>query len=116
MGPEGKPSIQFFGDSPAQADGYRSPMSEQILDRKSGILRLILEMPGVDKEQIQVKATEDSAVVKGEEGNRKYKAEVALKAEVNPDSGRAEYTNGVLEISFLLRDKTNKGFRRVDIV
>jgi HSP20 family protein len=116
MGPEGKPSIQFFGDSPTHAGGYRSPISEQVVDSKGGLLRLVIEMPGVDKEHIQVEAKEDSVIVSAEKGNRKYKAEIDLKAEVDPNSGRAEYTNGILEISFSMRDKANKGFKRVDIV
>jgi len=116
LGPEGKPSIQVFGDRPLRGDGYRSPMSEQILDVKAKLLRLVLDMPGVEKSDIRVDATENSAVVVAERGDRKYKADLALKAEVVPDSGKAEYKNGVLEISFSLRDKANKGFRRVDIV
>ena len=116
LGPEGKPSIQIFGDSPMHTDGYRSPMSEQILDEKNKLLRVVFDMPGVEKSDVKVDATEESAVVVAERGNRKYRAEVALKVEVLPDSGRAEYKNGVLEISFSLKDKANKGFRRVDIV
>ena len=114
--PEGRPSVQFFGDNPARTDGVRSPMSEQFLDEKSGLLRLVVDMPGVEKEDIEISAAADSAVVKVEKGPRKYHAEVALKTEVEPETGKAEYRNGVLEISFSLRDKTNKGFRRVDIV
>ena len=116
LGPEGKPSVQFFGDSPLRHDGFRSPMSEQILDEKNGRLRLVLDMPGVEKSDIKVEATEDSAVVTAERDSRKYKADIDLKAKVQPESGRAEYKNGVLEISFSLRDKANKAYRRVNIV
>ena len=116
LGPEGRPSIQIFGDSPIKNDGYRSPMSEQILDEKNKLLRVVLDMPGVEKSDVKVDATEERAVVVAERENRKYRAEISLKVEVLPDSGKAEYKNGVLEISFSLKDKTNKGFRRVDIV
>lgn len=116
LGPEGRPSVQFFGDSPLHHDGFRSPMSEQILDEKNGLFRLVLDMPGVEKGDIKVEATEDSAVVTAERDSRKYKADIGLKAQVQPDSGKAEYRNGLLEISFSLRDKTNKGYRRVNIV
>jgi HSP20 family protein len=116
LGPEGKPSVQFFGDSPLHHDGFRSPMSEQILDEKNGLLKLVLDMPGVEKSDIKVEATEDSAVVTAERDSRKYRADIDLKAKVQPESGRAEYRNGVLEISFSLRDKTNKAYRRVNIV
>lgn len=116
MGPEGRPTIQFFGDSPMQGDGYRSPLNEQVVDEKNGLLRILLDMPGVEKNDIKVDATEESAVVLAERNGRKYRGEIALRAEVKPESGKAEYKNGVLEISFSLKDKANKGFKRVDIV
>jgi HSP20 family protein len=115
LGPEGKPSIQFFGDNTPNSDGYRSPLHEQIIDDKSGVLRLVVDLPGVDKSDIDISVTSNKAVIRAEHEDRKYRAEVELKAEIEPDSGKAEYRNGVLEISFSLRDKTNKGFRRVNI-
>jgi len=116
LGPEGRPSVQFFGDSPLHHDGFRSPMSEQIPEEKNGLLRLVLDMHGVEKEEIRVEATEDRALVTAERDSRKYKADIGLKARVQPDSGKAEYRNGLLEISFSLRDKANKDYRRVKIV
>ncbi|MDE1853691.1 MAG: Hsp20/alpha crystallin family protein [Thaumarchaeota archaeon] len=116
LGPEGKPSVQLFGNNPVRRDGFRAPINEQLIDDKNGLLRLILEMPGVEKDDIKVEATEDTAVVTAEKEDRHYRAELALKAQVRPDSGKAEYKNGMLEISFSLKDKANKGFRRVDVV
>jgi HSP20 family protein len=116
VGPEGRPSIQFFGDQPMRGDGFRVPLTEQALDTKNGALRLVMDMPGVEKKDIEISATDSSAVVKAEGEGRKYKAEVQLKAQVEPESGKAEYRNGILEISFSLKDKTNKGFRRVNVV
>jgi HSP20 family protein len=114
--PKGRPDIQFFGDSPLNRDGFRSPMSEQILDEKNGVLRLVVDMPGVEKDDINVEAKDDSAVVTAERESRKYRTKIDLKAHVLPDSGKAEYKNGVLGISFSLRDKTNKAYRKVNIV
>jgi len=116
MGPKGKPTVQVFGNNPIGGGGYRSPISEQVVDEKSGALRILLEMPGVEKQDINVESTEDSAVIKAENGERKYRAELHLKAPVRPESGRAEYKNGMLEISFSLKDKANKGFKRVNVV
>ena len=116
LGPEGKPSVQVFGNSPVRRDGNRTPMSEQVVDGKNGVLRLLLEMPGVEKEDINVEATEESAVITAQKEDRKYRAEIGLKSPVRPDSGKAEYRNGMLEISFSLKDKANKGFRRVNVV
>ncbi|QQG48965.1 MAG: Hsp20/alpha crystallin family protein [archaeon] len=114
LGPEGRPSVQFFGDT--KSDGYRSPLAEQILDQEKGLLRLVLDMPGVEKEDISLDATEEKAMVTAEREGRKYKAEITLKARVMAESGKAEYKNGVLEILFSLKDKDNKGYKRLDIV
>ncbi len=116
MGPEGKPSVQLFGNNPMTGNGFRAPINEQVLDEKSGTLRLLLEMPGVEKQDIQVDATEDKAVITAENEQKKYRAEIELKATVKPDSGEAVYKNGMLEISFSFKDKANKGFKRVNVV
>jgi len=116
MGPEGKPSVQVFGNNPIVGRGYRSPINEQVVDEKTSTLRILLEMPGVEKQDINVESTEDSAVIKAENGERKYRAVLRLKAPVRPESGKAEYKNGMLEISFSLKDKANKGFKRVNVV
>jgi HSP20 family protein len=116
MGPEGKPSVQVFGNNPVRRDGFRSPISEQVVDDRNGNLRIILEMPGVEKDDIRVDATEESAMITAERGDRRYRAELGLRAPVRPESGKAEYKNGMLEISFSLKDKANKGFRRVNVV
>jgi HSP20 family protein len=115
MGPEGKPSVQFFGDKP-QSEGFRAPMHEQILDEKNGTLKLVIELPGVEKSDIEVSVAENKVGVKAEVGTRKYRTEIQLRADVDPESGKAEYNNGVLEISLNLKDKTNKGFRRLSVV
>lgn len=115
LGPEGKPSVQIFGDSPVRTDGHRIPLTEQILDAKGGTLKVVADMPGVEKADIKVDATEDSAVITAEHDRRKYRAEVGLKARVEPDGAKAEYRNGLLEISFPLKDKANKDFKRVNV-
>ena len=116
LGPEGKPSVQIFGDSPVRAGGYRSPLTEQIVDERSGTLKLIVDMPGVEKSDIKVDATEDSAVITAERESRKYRAELEFKSRVGPDEAKAEYKNGLLEILFPLKDKANKDYRRVNVV
>jgi len=116
MGPEGKPSVQVFGNNPIGGGGFRSPINEQVVNEKSGTLRILLEMPGVEKQDINVESTEDSAVIRAGNGERKYRAELRLKVPVRPETGTAEYKNGMLEISFSLKDKANKDFKRVNVV
>jgi HSP20 family protein len=113
---EGRPAIHFFGDNLVGPDGFRSPIYEQVVDEKEGKLRVLVELPGVEKGDVQVSAVENSLSLKAEREGRKYKLEVALEKEIDPDSGTASYRNGLLEISFNLREKTNKAYRRVTIV
>jgi HSP20 family protein len=116
LGPEGKPTIQFFGDNMVGPDGFRAPIYEQILDEKAGTLKLIVELPGVEKADVQISALEDRVSIEAAKADRKYRMEVSLQDAIDPESGTASYTNGVLQIIFKVRDKTNKGYRRVRIV
>jgi HSP20 family protein len=116
LGPEGKPTIQFFGDNLVGPDGYRAPIYEQIVNDSEGSLKLLVELPGVEKEDVQISALEDKASLEAVKGERKYRADISLQKAIDPDSGTASYSNGVLEVVFKLRDKTNKGYRRITIV
>ena len=116
LGPEGKPRIQFFGDNLVGPDGFRAPIYEQVVNEKEGDLRLLVELPGVEKEDVQISALEEKVSIEAVKGDRKYRAEVVLQRAIDPDSGSASYANGILDIVFKLRDNTNKGYRRVRVV
>lgn len=116
VGPEGKPTIQFFGDNLVGPDGYRSPIYDQMVDEKEGTVRLLVELPGVEKEDVQISALEDKVSLEAVKGDRKYRAEVALQRPIDPDSGSASYANGILDVVFKIRDNTNKAYRRVRVV
>jgi len=116
MGPEGKPTIQLFGNDPLSTEGFRSPIHEQVIDDNAKTLRVIVELPGVEKSIIEIAASEDRVSIKAEKDARKYRSEFPLKREVDPESAKAEYKNGILDLFFLIKDKTNKGYRRVSVV
>lgn len=116
FGPEGKPRIQFFGDNLIGPDGFRAPIYEQIIDEKEGNLKLLVEMPGVSKEDVQISALEDKVTLEAAKDERKYRTEIDLQRDIDPDSGSASFNNGLLEVVFKLRDNTNKGYRRVRVV
>ncbi len=116
FGPEGKPRIQFFGDNLIGPDGFRAPIYEQVLDEKEGNLRLLVELPGVEKEDVQISALEDKVTLEAAKGERMYRTEIVLQRDIDPDSGEASYKNGLLDVVFKLRDNTNKGYRSVRVV
>ncbi len=116
FGPEGKPRIQFFGDNLIGPDGFRAPIYEQVVDEKEGSLRLLVELPGVSKDDVQLSALEDKVTLEAVKEDRKYRTEIVLQRDIDPDSGAASFNNGLLEVVFKLRDKTNKGYRGVRVV
>ena len=61
---------------------------------------MIAEMPGIDKENIQLNATDLILDIETLDGNPKYSERVELPVKVDPQSARATYKNGVLEVTF----------------
>ena len=116
VGPEGKPTIHFFGDNMISPNGFRAPIYEQVVNDADATLRLLVELPGVEKENVQISALSDKLSLDAVNGERKYKIEIGLEREIDPDSGTASLKNGLLEIVFKTRDKTNKGYRRLNVV
>ncbi len=114
--PEGKPSVQFFGDRMVGPNGHRTPIYEQVVDDGQGTLKLTVELPGVEKESIDVSATDGKVVIRAEQAERKYEADIPLEREIDAESGNATFHNGILSLSFSIRDKDNKGYRRVSVV
>jgi HSP20 family protein len=112
FGPEGEPFFRTFGDS-GSIGGSREPLIEQYVDNES--LRVICEVPGADKGDIKLQATEDTMDIAAETPGRSYHASFSLKEAVDPQSSEATYKNGILEVRFKLRGNANKGFREISI-
>lgn len=113
IGPDGKPEIREFGTKPLIKETgieERKPLVDVI--ETDNEIQVIAEMPGVRKEDIELKATERSLEIRAEGENRKYHEVVNLPAEVDPDSAKAKYNNGVLEV--ILTKKAGGG-RRIKI-
>jgi len=72
-------------------------------------VQVIAEMPGVNKEDIELNATERELEIKAESENRRYYERVELPCEVIPDSAKARYNNGVLEVIFKKKYPEKKG-------
>uniref|UniRef100_A0A7J2TIJ6 Hsp20/alpha crystallin family protein n=1 Tax=Archaeoglobus fulgidus TaxID=2234 RepID=A0A7J2TIJ6_ARCFL len=108
IGPDGRPEIREFGTKPLIKEmgiEERKPLVDVI--ETDNEIQVIAEMPGVKKEDIELKATERSLEIKAEGETRKYHEVVNLPAEVDPDSAKARYNNGVLEV--ILQKKAGSG-------
>ncbi|MFX1449984.1 MAG: Hsp20/alpha crystallin family protein [Promethearchaeota archaeon] len=104
IGPDGKPVIRKFGhDSkkPVEEETMeenREPIID-ILNQENDIV-IIVETPGVKKEDIRLKATETEITVKA---GSKFKKEITLPEIIIPEECHASYNNGLLEIRCLKR-------------
>jgi HSP20 family protein len=108
IGPDGKPRIEEFGN--VRRVGRRPRISEEIeplvdvIDEGNKI-RVVAEIPGVEKEKINLKAVNNKLIIKATNFNRKYYKEIELPAEVKIETAKASYRNGVLEV---VMDKKEK--------
>lgn len=63
-------------------------------------LHVIAEIPGIEKENIKLNATDLILDIETINGSPKYSERVELPVKVDPLSARATYKNGVLEVTF----------------
>ncbi|MEM2963610.1 MAG: archaeal heat shock protein Hsp20 [Candidatus Anstonellales archaeon] len=105
IGSDGKPIVREFGNwkpgiemkgLKALEEGERSPLVDVIDDK--GEIVVIAEVPGVEKKEINLHATETELEINVENPERKYYRKVDLPKEVIPESSKATYKNGVLEV------------------
>ena len=74
------------------------------------ITTITVDMPGLEKSDIKINATEKSIEVRGEKGKRKYAIRIPLSCEIVPNTTKAKYNNGVLEIKAVKRRAPSRGF------
>jgi|GEM_PF-352816 HSP20 family protein len=114
MDDSGMPKIKKFGDSLLTSKDTRTPFFDQYLDKNRNELVLIFELPGVEKEDIQVKASTSKLVLDARSEGRAYHADVALEAEVDPTSASSTLKNGILTINLKLKE-SREGFTDISI-
>lgn len=89
--------MRRFGDAPVS--GRYLPI-DAIHDEKNGLLKLVAEVPGVEKDDIEVTVQDDAVHIRASRGDAKYEGAVPLRTAVDRDSVKAAYRNGILEVSF----------------
>jgi len=104
VGPDGKPVVREFGNTKTgESMEEREPLVD-IIEEESTIT-VIAEIPGVNKEDVQVSATNDTLTMKVDTVDRKYSKTIELPCDVKSDSAKANYKNGILEVKLDRKDK-----------
>lgn len=103
IGPDGKPIIREFGNV-RRVRGRPSIIEERepLVDvfESEDEVTVVAEMPGVEKDKIDVKVSDDgkTLIINASNEKRRYYKEVELPVKVDPSSAKAIYKNGVLEV------------------
>src|SRR3990172_10601424 len=101
IGPDGKPEIREFGNIKKSLKGpqvkeEREPLVD-VVDTDNEI-RVVVELPGVEKSDIKLHGTEDSLEISVDTPQSKYYKEVTLPSKVRVKEAKSSYKNGVLEV------------------
>jgi HSP20 family protein len=116
IGPDGKPEIREFGNikrqpklgSRAAVDvrEERDPLVDVALT--DGAVRVVAELPGVDKSDIKLHGTEDTLTISVDKAERSYYKEIDLPRKVDVRNAKSTYKNGVLEVALPVRKEDQR--------
>jgi len=124
MGPDRKPVVREFGnlkpsiraqpwEPPFNLKEEREPLVDVLEDERE--IKVIAELPGVEKEDIRLHATERTLTILVDAKERKYQKELELPTEVDPKSARSSYKNGVLEVTLRRVEEKKPRGERINI-
>ena len=124
VGPDGRPVVREYGnirpgrgsgaagggdDDGTLPDAAREPAVETIVDDKDGAVKLIAEMPGVEKADVKVLVDNGTVDIGAERGDKKYRVRVPVRQRIDEKSGQASYKNGILQVVFKRVDEEPAG-------
>jgi len=118
-GPDGKPVVEEYGNVKPDmlpTENKREPLIDTLVDEKEKTLRIVAEMPGVEKKDVSVVVGDDKVIhIDAERGEKNYHVKVPIKHKVDAESPKATYKNGILELTFKLEDEKSKG-KAIDVL
>ena len=126
IGQDGKPRVREFGNVRSPLAGFglgaatrplisseREPLAD--ITTTGNEVKVILEMPGVGKENIKINAYESTLDVRSDDPQRKYHEVIELPAEADVETARSTYKNGILEIVFDRRKESKPKGKNIKI-
>jgi len=120
IGPNGKPRVREFGNvhgirgrgkkgtfsySRPQITAEREALTDlNVLDNE---VKVVVEIPGISKEHIKINAYDNSVEVSTDDPQRKYHQVIDIPPEADIETVKSTYKNGILEIIFKKKGKSN---------
>jgi len=131
IGPDGKPHVREFGNvkssgsrsaknigqyigAKPQISAEREPLSDLTTTDKE--VKVVLEMPGIKKEDIKINAYDEKVEIKtAENAQRKYHKVIDLPKQADIETARSTYNNGILEVTFDKREENKPKGKEIKI-
>jgi HSP20 family protein len=122
VGPDGKPKVTEFGnltpetgkETPqAGIEEKREPLADVI--PADSEVRVIVELPGVEKEDIKLSGTDAKLTISVDTPERKYFKEVELPVKVDTKKATSKYKNGVLDVTIPKKKEEKTKSEPIDI-
>lgn len=121
MGPDGVPHFEQFGDTKFGRPGFgqeekedgREPLTD--IQEVEDHIAITMELPGVEKEDIDLEIFEHSLTINVDTEERKYHKKIKLPDNLDPSSVKATCKNGVLDIVINRQVKKPKKGKRIKI-
>ena len=101
MGPDGKPTIQRFGNVSPDETGVRmTPQLEPLVDviEEDDEIIVVAELPGVERDEIKVRIKGKTLTIHVENPARPYHKEISLPSKVKKEDASSAIRNGILEV------------------
>jgi HSP20 family protein len=115
IGPDGKPVVREFGNVKRSGDPLKgiTDKREPLVDVVDGDnqLRIIAEIPGANKEDIEMSVRDRTLTISADTGERKYLKELQLPESAVVDGAKSTFNNGVLEVTFPKKTGSGAGVR-----
>ena len=127
IGPDGKPKIREFGNIKPSSDPESCRLDQPCLDvkqereplvdivDKDGEIKVIVELPGVEKKSIKLSGTENILTISVDDPERKYYKEIDIPTKVDPKKAKTSYKNGVLETTLPKIEEKKQGGEEIKV-
>jgi HSP20 family protein len=105
IGPDGKPVVREFGNIKSPLRGgpstigmqsvssEREPLSDISSTDKNKEVKVVVEMPGVSKENIKIQTYENKVEITSNDPKRKYQEIIEIPPEADIESVKSRYNN-----------------------
>ena len=122
VGPDGKPQFEEFGNVPESRASRYFPVTEKDvrepitdINEDQNKVYITYELPGVSKENVDLKVSDRNVTLEVKEDSRKYFKSIDFDYDLKTDGTVARFTNGILDVTIEKVGKPGTAGKKVTI-